>query len=344
MSDTTFHGREAVQIENERIRLTVLKEGGHIAEILHKATGVNPLWMPPWKSMEPSAYDPALHPEYGLNAESKLLAGIMGHNLCLDVFGPPSEDEATAGITVHGESSVARYAFQVGGNQIHAGAALPLSQLNFSRTLCLNEDGGTIDISETVENLTSLDRPIAWTQHVTLGPPFLERGVTRFVVPATHCRVFDQPGFDADGLVQGADFEWPIAPSTSGMAVDLSTFTTDDKSSKFTAQLMDPSLHTGSFEAYSPSAKLVFGYSWKRDDFPWLGIWEENHFRSDAPWNGRTLTCGMEFGVSPFPETRRQMIDRRSLFGVPTYRWLPARGRITVSYSAFIREAGLPQS
>jgi hypothetical protein len=40
----------------------------------------------------------------------------------------------------------------------------------------------------------------------------------------------------------------------------------------------------------------------------------------------------MEFGVSPFPETRRQMIDRGSLFGVPTFRWIPARRRVEVEY------------
>ena len=61
---------------------------------------------------------------------------------------------------------------------------------------------------------------------------------------------------------------------------------------------------------------MAFGYVWKRADFPWTGIWEENHSRRNPPWNGKTLTRGMEFGVSPMPESRREMIDRRSLFGV----------------------------
>jgi hypothetical protein len=334
-----FNQRAAVQIENEYIRVTVTKEGGHIAEIFHKATGVNPLWLPPWTSMEPSAYDPGRHPEYGLNSESKLLVGIMGHNLCLDVFGPPSAEEAQAGMTVHGEASVARYEFEVGKGRIDAQATLPLSQLRVHRSIRLKDDGTGIDIVESVENLTALDRPIAWTQHVTLGPPFLERGVTKFSLPATRSRVFEQPGFDADGLAPGVDFEWPLAPSNNGNRKDLSTFTAAPKSSNFTAQLMDPSRDDAWFEAYSPKANLLFGYRWRREDFPWLGIWEENHFRSDAPWNGRTLTCGMEFGVSPFPESRRQMIDRRAMFDTPTYRWLPARAKIAVNYAAFIRQA-----
>jgi hypothetical protein len=47
----------------------------------------------------------------------------------------------------------------------------------------------------------------------------------------------------------------------------------------------------------------------------------------------------MEFGVSPFPESRRQMIDRGSLFDVPTYRWIPAKRRVEVEYWIVTRDA-----
>src|SRR6478672_4406560 len=107
--ETSYRNRRAVRIEDDRLRVTLTIEGGHIAEILDKATGVNPLWTPPWPSIEPSAYSADRHPEYGGNAESRLLSGILGHNLCLDIFGPPSEEEFAAGIGVHGEASVAQY-------------------------------------------------------------------------------------------------------------------------------------------------------------------------------------------------------------------------------------------
>ena len=32
----------------------------------------------------------------------------------------------------------------------------------------------------------------------------------------------------------------------------------------------------------------------------------------------------MEFGVSPFPETGRAMIERGRLFDTPGFRWIPA--------------------
>ena len=47
MPETKYRNRRAWQIENTALRVTVLVEGGHIAEIFHKASGVNPLWTPP---------------------------------------------------------------------------------------------------------------------------------------------------------------------------------------------------------------------------------------------------------------------------------------------------------
>jgi Fe-S-cluster-containing dehydrogenase component len=90
MFQRTHHGRRASAVENDRVRVTVLEGGGHIAEILDKRTGLNPLWTPRWRSIEPSSFDRARHPEYGAGAEARLLAGIMGHNICLDFFGGPT--------------------------------------------------------------------------------------------------------------------------------------------------------------------------------------------------------------------------------------------------------------
>ena len=325
MTETTYRNRRAFQIENELVRVTVLCEGGHIAELLHKPSGANPLWTPPWPSIEPSSYRPEQHPEYGQNAESKLLAGIMGHNLCLDLFGPPSEDEAAAGIPVHGEASVAPYSIRAQEHEMIASVHLRSAQLDFERRLVLN--GDTVLISETVQNIGSLDRPIAWTQHVTLGPPFIVPGETQFDIPATKSRT-----------LEGEDFDWPYAPGPRDR-IDMRTYTQAAVSGGYTAHLLDPSREDAWFTAWSPSAKVLVGYRWKRTDFPWIGIWEENHSRLAPPWNGQTVTRGMEFGVSPMPETRRAMIERGSMFGVPAYVWVPAKKSIRVQYSAFVRTA-----
>lgn len=333
MALVAFHGRRAAQIENEVIRLTVTAEGGHIAEILHKPSGVNPLWIPPWPSIEPSTWSRDKNPEYGDDDESRLLAGIMGHNLCLDLFGAPSPEEFAAGMTVHGEASIVPYQISLGDRDLTAAGLLPAAQLQFERRIRL--EGARILITETVENTSVLDRPIAWTQHVTLGPPFLEKGVTQFRAPGTKGR----------SLGSDHDFEWPWKPNATGETEDLRLFTNAPASGGFDSVLMDPPSDLAFFFAFSPSSKVLFGYVWKRADFPWLGIWEENHSREHPPWNRRALTRGMEFGASPVPECRRKMIDRHSMFGVPGYRWLPAKTSVQVDYWAFIASAdSIPES
>jgi hypothetical protein len=98
---------------------------------------------------------------------------------------------------------------------------------------------------------------------------------------------------------------------------------------------MDPARETAYFSAWSDG--LLLAYIWRTADFPWMGIWEENLSRKHAPWNGNTIARGMEFGVSPMPETRRAMIDRGRLFGVPAYRWLPAKSKLHAEYRAVLR-------
>ena len=311
MAEIRYRGRRATSIENELVRVTVLHEGGHIAEILDKQSGVNPLWTPPWESIEPSTYDLRTHPEYGADSESKLLSGIMGHNLCMDIFGGTSAEEAAAGLTVHGEASVAAYEVTAADGELTQRARFPQSQLQLERRIALA--GRVVEVVEAVENESATDRPIAWTEHVTLGPPFLEKGATQFRAPVAKSEV----------LQEGVG--------------DLQLYTDAPVSGGFTTHLMDPSRDTAYFVAWSPRSQVALGYVWRRADFPWLGVWEENYGRMSAPWNGRALTRGMEFGASPMPETRRQMIERGSLFGVPAFRWIPARTRVEVRYSAAIQ-------
>src|SRR3954462_10331490 len=223
MPETEYRGRRAWQIETDTFRVTVLVEGGHIAEMLYKAIGVNPLWTPPWPSIEPSQWSREGHPEYGDDAESKLLSGIMGHNLCLDLFGPPSPEEAAAGVTVHGDAGLVQYDIASEGDRLTARATLPVAQLAFTRQMRLA--GSKVFIRETVENLSILDRPIAWTQHVTLGPPFVESGRTQL-----RALVAQSP------RMSGGDFDWPSLPVDQGGQRDMRVYTSA-QSGGYTAHL-----------------------------------------------------------------------------------------------------------
>jgi hypothetical protein len=340
---TLFRGRRAATIETHDIRVTVLAGGGHIAEVFDKIAGINPLWTPPWPTIEPAHYDHTRSAIYGDGVDARLLAGIMGHNLCLDIFGPPTEAEAAAGLTAHGEGSVATYDLHVIGHGIVARARFPIAGLDFRRHIELRDR--VVVIRERLENVSGADRAIGWTQHVTLGPPFLERGSTQFRASATRSRVFESTFGADDYLHAAADFDWPWAPARNGERVDLRLFTGRDRSSAFTTHLMDQNGRAAYFVAFAPAFQLAFGYVWNPKDFPWMGIWEENHSRRNRPWGGRTLTRGMEFGVSPMPETREAMIARDRLFGVPCFRRIAAGETIELEYCAVLRRAtAIPES
>jgi hypothetical protein len=325
-----FRSRRAAQIENESLRVTVLQEGGHIAEVFDKRAGVSPLWIPHWKSVEPSDFDRDHPPQFGTGTDAKLLAGIMGHNVCLDIFGGPSSEEALSGLTAHGEASVDCYEITQTADELCMELTLPLAQLKLSRSIQLHSQN--VRIREIVKNLNAMDRPIAWTQHVTLGPPFLDPATTQFCASMTRSIVSEtDPGFDAY-LSPGKEFMWPMAPRVDEGQANLSQMNSSSPASGYTAHLADQNRDYAFFSAFSPRFRLVFGYIWRRLDFPWLGIWEENRSRPGSPWNRQAVTRGMEFGASPFPESRRQMVDRNRLLDAPTYKWITSRGRLEAEY------------
>ena len=330
MSQCLFMGRRAVSLENADLRVTVLEEGGHVAEVFDKRAHVNPLWVPDWPSVEPSVFSSEAYVRFGTGSDAKLLAGIMGHNLCLDLFGGPSTAEAAAGMTAHGEGSVNKYQITETPAGIIISLHLALAQLQFTRTLELR--GKSVLIRETVENLTAADRPLAWTQHVTLSTPFLDPATTQFRASMKKSIVTESDPGENLYLAASQPFEWPLAPRKDGGTADLQRMNASAPASAYTAHVADPAKEDAFFLAFSPKYQLAFGYVWKRAEFPWMGIWEENCSRRWSPWDSHTITRGMEFGVSPFPETRVDMIERGKLLGERTFRWLPALGKLHAEY------------
>ena len=250
----------------------------------------------------------------------------MGHNLCLDLFGPPSPEEEAAGLGLHGEAGVVSWTISEIPNGLLCRCTLPYAQLEFERRISLL--GNTVRFQERVTNSASVDRPIAWTEHVTLGPPFLESGRTQFLASTSGLwpagRLDSFPGNSSPAQLNPAEPE---------------ILCNSDNSGGYAAYLMDESRPFSFFTAWSPTCRTAITYRWRTSDFPWLGVWDENRSRNHAPWSGQTLARGMEFGVSPFPETRRQMIDRHSLYNKPTYRWIPARSSLVTEYEATVCQA-----
>jgi hypothetical protein len=255
-------------------------EGGHIAEILDKASGVNPLWIPPWRSIEPSTYTARLAiPSMGPTSRAGCSAASWGTTCALDLFGPPSEEEAAAGVDVHGEASVVPYEITASGAELTARCRMPIAQLAFERQIRLvGRRVAIVGNRGKPFRAGSADRvdPGTWT----LAPPFLEHGATQFRAPSVKSQAIAGIAAEPRAL-HGRGSVWG------------SHYTLDG------SQRGAVLLHG----VVSPSSQLAFGYVWRRADFPWLGVWEENRSRTHAPWNGLTLTT--RHGVSAYRQCPR---------------------------------------
>lgn len=338
----TWRGRRAWELDNGCLALTLLRGGGHIAGLeLRSRPRTNPLWTPAWRTMEPWQYSQALAKRYG----SRLLASICGHNLCLGWFGDPSAAEQAAGLGCHGEAPVRRWreaGKSVSSRELMLRVAcdLPVAGMRVTRTLKTRAESHVVRVAERIENRTRCDRPFTVCQHVTFGPPFLERGVTVFDMPATQSRTFPGAFSDRQRLRSDTAFAWPNGPGAGGNAVDLRVLGGGaGSSSDFSAQLIDRKRREAWFSALHPQMRIVVAYVWRREDYPWVGNWEEDAARREPPWNGKSLARGMEFANTPFPMGLRAAVDRGVFQGERAYGWLPARGRVDCEYAIVMKES-----
>jgi hypothetical protein len=107
------------------------------------------------------------------------------------------------------------------------------------------------------------------------------------------------------------------------------------KYGEFHTNLMDTGQEHAWFSAVNPRLGLLVAYVWRRSDYPWLGVWEENRARKTPPWNGKAVARGMEFSNTPFPIGFRKAVDQGTFQGQKTFAWLPARGKVVCEYSFF---------
>jgi hypothetical protein len=340
--------REGLLLENGRIQAFTLTGGGHLAELSFAASAkvstLNPLWVPPWRTIDAHKYAPARDTKtYGTTTEGKLLSGITGHNICLDYFGSPSPEEAKAGLSQHGEApsrqwQIDNYATTAANATATLKVHLSAAGLHFSRKLKLCPDESILYFEETIQNERKADHFFHWTQHVTLSPAFLNDPLASVSISGSK-GLISPDGYDEGRalLAAGKTFRWPKAPLAGGGSVDLSRPFSCAGFGYVAGVQVKPSREIGFVAGLNPTEGLLIGYCFARSDFPWITVWEENRAVQAVPWKGKTQALGLEFGTTPIPTTRRaNFLKGGPLFDTQTATYIPALGKRTVRYIAFL--------
>jgi hypothetical protein len=303
-------GKDVVNLANDKLSLSLRSVGGAMVRLLLKD-------------------DPGqLNPYEGL-----------GHFVCVDGFGPVSKEEEAAGLPGHGEAH--RVTWEVSSSTRDSGtrvigftAALPLVQETLRRTLRIVDGENVIYIESELESLLAFDRPVNWGEHATISGAFLEQGKTVTDMSATRAmtRSYASEAVDPPenhNLADFKEFKWPMAPTADGGLVDMRVAPTITPVMDQTTSLMDPSRPLAYVTAFHPGRQALLGYVFRREEYPWIQIWDS------YPGGGRRSYRGMEFAVQPFDLPRREVIQTNSMFDTPTYRWLPAKSKITSRFVMF---------
>src|SRR5689334_8822922 len=317
IAKSSFEERPALLVANGKLEATVLLQGGAMAALrLSDDPGrLSPLWDPARMARESGRKNP--------------FNSATGHFICVDGFGPVSPEEQAAGLPGHGELhlqtvDVLDSRYEGGVTVLKMGAKLPMLQETYTRTLRMADGENVIHVESELTSLLGFDRPVCWAEHATIGAPFLEPGVTVVDMPAARARTRPHEPEKAllpHRLPSAKDFTWPLAPGISGESIDLRAAPANPNSGDHTTCLMDPARKLVWVTALHPGRRLVLGYLFRREDFPWVQNWE--YYPADG-----TLARGMEFSTMPFDVPRREAIQLNSMFDAPTYRWLPARSKI----------------
>jgi hypothetical protein len=258
----------------------------------------------------------------------------MGHFLALDGFGAPSDQERALGMPFHGEASrqpVKIIAKRDSGpvHLITMLSVLPLAQETLTRTVEAADGENVIYVTSRLESALTVDRPVSWAEHATIGPPFMQAGKVVVDMPASNCRVRSyKPGTIPGRLVYSRDFKWPMAPTNDGGQADLRVIPTDHNWLDLASCQMDPSRKLAFVTALHLEKHLVYGYVFRREDYPWLMSWM--NYTGD-----NRAARGMEFSSQPFDISHQETVAMSPLFGTPTFRWLPAKSTIETRFLIF---------
>ena len=298
-----------VKLENHTVSLMVDPFGGAITSFRLNDNVINPLSFSFSKEQMPANNQPG--------------AVYQGHFACIGRWGAPSIGEMKAGLPHHGEPANIGWTIDEqhpAGLRMHVTAAK--EGLHVTRKIVLDTFQPVFAVTEEITNTNGLGRPFNIVQHPTLAPPFLDANTS---IDCNAAEGLEQAVYSRVG---NCNVNWPMVKDMHEQSFDLRRPTVP-YNSVFSFVVKEQGEY-GWITAYSPAHNLLFGYLWKRADYPWIHLWQ--HFTNET-----IAYRGIEFGTAGIHQPFSEFIQSTpTLFGEKTYEYLDAGEAITKTYFSFI--------
>ena len=150
--DRRYRGRDAIALTSSDIELVVLKHGGSFASLTlaSDAERLNPMW----DSLQADR-------EQGRQERS---TGAVGHFVCVDGFGQPSDQERAAGMEGHGEAHRLEWQTDFAGMEggamvLRQSVSLPRVREVLRRELRLPPNESVVYVRSELESRLDFDPP-----------------------------------------------------------------------------------------------------------------------------------------------------------------------------------------
>ena len=307
-------GRQLVTLEGKAAVLTVDVAGGAIVDFHFKGRTLNPFT---WN-----------YPEKGDKTPRP-----MGHFVCFDRWGQPSQNEGKNGMPFHGEATTVQWmvlsqpVMKNGAVTAKMSCSLPIGGMTLIRTMVLSDTAPVVEVTEEITNVNKLGRVYNIVQHPSIGPPFLDESVI------VDCNALK-------GYMQESPMPTPEEPTLywpknfyRGTIVDF-RYLTDNPNPAVVSFVFRDGEEYGWVTACNPAGGLLVGYRWKTAEYPWLNIWR--NVKDSKP-----AARGIEFGTTGLHQPFDVLLEKGTMFGRPLYEYLDANESTVKSYTMFL--AGIPK-
>jgi len=307
--------RFATEIRNSAASLKLDLAGGSIASFQLHGASINPL---NWDSAVHDGADP-----------TSQMPRPLGHFLCCDRWGPPSEAEEANGMTYHGEASGVHW--KVFGEQtdrsVSLEAKLSMAGLEVRKELRMIGSSALVVVTETVTNVQELGRMYNVVQHPSIAAPFLSASTT---VDCNGKRGFTQgPNRTFSPTPTEPTLAFPDANNFAGERVNARFMTGGDDD--VVSYEVSPGSSLGWICATNPEEGLLLGYMWPASDYPWISLW-------CCSRGGIPMARGLEFGTTGLHQPFPILAQHPRLLDLPTFAFIDTGESQTRSYACFLLE------